>query len=101
VNARRLVIAVILCICVGAPIVEMLDQWDHTLHDGNDTEANLVVVALCVGLALSVARSLAHIRSLSCTRPFYRRPACAAGRFAASWSVNPIPNSRPPTVLRV
>jgi len=26
-----------------------LDTWDNTLSDGNDTEANVVIAALCVG----------------------------------------------------
>jgi len=83
--------------------VETFDQWDQTLQDGTDTEANLVVVALCVGLALSVAEIiLARVRSLSCTHQFSpRRAGCVAARFAASWSLSPIPTSRPPTVLRV
>jgi len=34
----------------------MFDHWDHTLQTGNDTEYTLVVIALCVGLAFSMAR---------------------------------------------
>lgn len=34
----------------------MFDRWDHTIQTGNDTEYALVLVALCVGLACSVAR---------------------------------------------
>src|SRR5262249_51140950 len=59
VGARRVVGAVIVLICLGAPIVEVFDRWDHTAQDGNETEANVVVAALCVGLALSVAQTIA------------------------------------------
>jgi hypothetical protein len=58
VRAKRLIVAVILVISIGAPIVEMFDQWDRTLEDGNDTEATMVVAALCVGLALLVATAI-------------------------------------------
>jgi len=38
-----------LAICLVCPLVEMFDQWDHTLQTGNDTEYLLVLLALCVG----------------------------------------------------
>ena len=53
-SVRRFLGVIVLALCVGGPIVEAFDQWDHTLLDGNDTEANLVIVALCIGLAFSV-----------------------------------------------
>ena len=60
---RRLAIAAVLAVCLGGPVIEMFDDWDHTYQDGNDTETNVVVVALCVGVALAVAgRLLAHLR---------------------------------------
>ena len=34
----------------------MFDQWDNTIQTGNDTEYTLVVLALCVGAAYSLAR---------------------------------------------
>src|ERR1700732_2510589 len=66
VSLRRFAAGVILTICIGAPILEMFDQWDRTLEDGNDTEFNLVVVALCVGVGFSVAGALvARVRASS------------------------------------
>ena len=35
-------------------MIELFDQWDHTLQTGNDTEYTLVVLALCVGFAFSM-----------------------------------------------
>jgi len=66
VGIRRLVGIAIVVICIGVPLIESVDTWDHTLSDGNDTEANVVLVALCVGLALSTAVRLVvtSIRSL-------------------------------------
>ena len=102
VTFKRFAIAIILAICIGGPIVEMFDSWDHTLQDGNDTEANVVVVALCVGLALSVATTvvIARIRALAATsrprtdvrRPVHRTPYLAAV---------PTPTLSPPTPLPV
>ena len=55
---RRLAAAAIVAICIGGPIVEVLDRWDHTIQDGNDTEANVVIAAVCVGVAFAVRRTL-------------------------------------------
>ena len=53
--------AVIVAICIGVPAVEAFDRWDQTLADGNDTEANVVVAALCVGLALSAVHTSVNL----------------------------------------
>ena len=49
-------IAIVLLTCLVCPLVEMFDNWDHTLQTGNDTEYALVALALCVGVAYSFAR---------------------------------------------
>jgi hypothetical protein len=101
VSLRRFAAGVILSICIGAPVLEMFDQWDRTLQDGNDTEINLVVVALCVGVAFAVGGAIiARVRS-SAHAPagFILIPQsviAALPTFAA-----PIPNSSPPTALRI
>ena len=53
-SLRRFAVAAILAICIGGPIVEMFDQWDHSLQDGNDTETNVVVAGLCIGVAMAI-----------------------------------------------
>jgi len=98
---RRLIGVVILALCVGGPIVEAFDRWDNTLQDGYDTEANVVVVALCVGLALSVsAIALTWFRSASSVSCGYRpdpdRPCLASGVRSG-----PLPTGSPPTPLRI
>ena len=45
-----------LLIALVCPLIDMFDTWDHALQTGNETEYNLVVLALCVGLGVSVAR---------------------------------------------
>ena len=98
---RRLAIAAILAVILGASVAEMFDQWDHTYQDGNDTEANVVIVALCVGVALSVAGvAFARIRALSSASRPHLFP-CRPDRVTASVLYRPIPTSSPPTVLRV
>jgi hypothetical protein len=102
VSVRRLAIAVIVAICLGAPVVEMFDQWDHTLQDGNDTEADLVVAALCVGVALSVAGIIvARIRALSSSHSVEHHSFTAPNRFTPRAFVRLIPTGSPPTPLRI
>ena len=101
VRTRHLVIAAIIAICIGAPIVEMFDRWDDTLQTDNDTEANIVIVALCVGLALSVTGLIvAKLGDLS-ARARQRSPISRPLRIPLSSLASPTPNCRPPTVLRV
>jgi hypothetical protein len=79
----------------------MFDQWDRTLDDGNDTEINLVVVALCVGVSFSVAGALiARLRASANRRG---RGALTSQSILTTLLTfaTPIPNSRPPTPLRV
>jgi hypothetical protein len=56
VRASRIIATVILVTCLVCPLVELFDNWDHTVQTGNDTEYALVVLALCVGVAYSFAR---------------------------------------------
>jgi hypothetical protein len=102
VPARRLFAALLLAICVGAPVLEMFDRWDHTLQDGNDTESNLVVVVLCVGAGLIAATAL--LRRV--------RPSWTRGYVYLSITLPPIPYaehrpllgfdaSSPPLALRI
>ncbi len=100
-SLRRFATGIILAICIGAPVLETFDQWDRTLQDGNDTEINLVVVALCVGVAFAVAgATIASVRS----------SAAAPGGFVLIpesfitplvTSAAPSPNSSPPAALRI
>ena len=52
----RTLVGLVLAICFVCPIVEMFDQWDHTIQTGSDTEYALVVLALCIGVAYLLAR---------------------------------------------
>ena len=101
VRGRRLIRALILIVCIGAPLVEAFDRWDDTLRDGNDTEANLVIAALCVGLALSVVGTVvARIRLLSSrSNSRVACPTCAA--VARVRPALAIPTSSPPLALRI
>ncbi len=100
-GVRRFATGIILAICIGAPILEMFDRWDHTLQDGNDTESNLVVVALCVGVAFSVAGSLfARVHASAGSRRHSVRTLVSTLTTRLTVAA-PIPNSRPPTPLRV
>ena len=96
--------SLILLICLLCPIVEMFDRWDHTPQNGSDTEYTFVVLALCAGAALAVARivfsaplldSAVELVSKSCLR----NSLASGGR--GSFFVVPIPLSPPPLALRI
>ena len=99
---RRLFIAAIIAIALGAPIAEMFDRWDQTMKDGNDTEINVVVAALCIGIAFAIGTAVVaeRIRALAST---------SAGRVAATRLpvqdfasiLLPVPTGSPPAILRV
>src|SRR5260370_30584808 len=55
-RASRIIATVILVTCVVCPLVELFDNWDHTVQTVSDTEYALVVLALCVGVVYSFAR---------------------------------------------
>jgi len=100
--ARRLLIATIIAISLGAPVVDMFDRWDQTMKDGNDTEANVVVAALCIGVAVAIGTVViaSRIRALSST-PAGRVIATRVTVHDVASLLAPLPASSPPTVLRV
>ena len=101
VSVQRLIRALILTVCLGAPLVEAFDRWDDTLRDGNDTEANLVIAALCVGFALSVVGAVvAWIRSVS-SRSNLGVACSTRAAVARMMPALPIPTSSPPLALRI
>ena len=96
---RRFAIAAILAICIGAPLVELCDSWDQT---ANDTEANVLVPALCVGVVLAIGRIVvvACIRALASNSRGFTVTVQSAWLIFTALTV-PIPTGRPPTPLRV
>ena len=102
VAIRRLAVAAILAICIGAPIVEIFDQWDHTFQDGNDTEANVVIAALCIGVAVAIGTVvvIARIRALASNSRLYAN-APQVVPYAATCLASLLPASSPPTPLRL
>ncbi len=62
----RITAALVLLTCLICPLLETFDSWDDTIQTGNDTEYTLVVLALCMGVAYSVARFTRQSASLLC-----------------------------------
>lgn len=58
---QRGVVTLVLAICIVCPLVEMFDQWDHTIQTGQDTEYAFVVLALCAGALLTFARAMLRL----------------------------------------
>jgi hypothetical protein len=80
----------------------MFDQWDRTLLDGNDTEANVAVAALCIGIAFAIGTIVivTRIRVVSSSsRVLTLAPAAIC--FPATPSARPIPTDSPPLPLRI
>ena len=104
VSVRRLLAAAIVVICIGVPLVESFDTWDQPGQGANDTEANVVFAALCVGLALTAGTAIVIARgeSLAVDRRFRLTLPSSAGRFAAFCPAAPRPTVSPPlTALRI
>jgi len=79
----------------------MFDRWDQTLRDGNDTETNVVIAALCIGIAISVAAVIrARIRAL-CSSLESCALYISALHVCPPLLATPVPTARPPTPLRV
>lgn len=102
VRIRQFVAGIVVTICVGVPLVEAFDRWDHTLQDGNDTEANVVIATLCFGLAFSVAARIIVGRPRALPMNYRVQvngtsSACAAPAPLAS----PVPTVSPPIPLRI
>ena len=55
-NVTHVIVAIVLLTCFVCPLVELFDQWDHTLQTGNDTEYTLVLFALCIGIVFTLIR---------------------------------------------
>jgi hypothetical protein len=102
VTLRRFAVAAILAICIGGPIVEMFDQWDHSLQDGNDTEANVVVAALCIGVAMAIG-TIVVVTRIRALASISRRQTGEARvlSFAVMLLTCPTPTTSPPAPLRV
>jgi hypothetical protein len=94
----------VLAICFVCPVVEMFDQWDHTVETGNDTEYALVVVALCVGTAYALARAFLMIAGRLLSKNTYgseNAALCFSGCLLTSVERTAISTSPPITTLRI
>ena len=76
----------------------MFDQWDHTLQDGNDTEANFVIAALCIGVAVAIGTAvvIARIRALASNARLYAKAPHVASHAARWLDVPESPEAVPP-----
>jgi len=100
--SRRLVIAAVIAIALGAPIAELFDSWDETLQAGSDTEANAAVVALCIGVAFAIGTIVIvnRIQALA-SASVSRVPVQPAAALAIASFLRAAPTVSPPAILRV
>jgi hypothetical protein len=85
-RTSRIVVAMALLVCLVCPVLEMFDHWDHTIQTGQDTEYNLVVLALCVGVGYSFARFIFGF-SLSRSGKELVSTLCLESLFFVTWAV--------------
>jgi hypothetical protein len=102
VRVRHLLGAIVVALCVMAPIAEAFDSWDRTLQDGNDTEANVVVAAVCVGIVLTIAAPIV-IGRLRALAPFAGIDPAPFASHSCSNTPRPLPApaTSPPIPLRI
>ena len=103
-RASQAIITLVLITCLVCPLVELFDRWDHTMQTGNDTEYGLVVLALCIGAAYSLARFILK-------QPLFKSVREAISNLGArklrpfglrfSFFVSPIPLTPPGLALRI
>jgi hypothetical protein len=77
----------------------MVDRWDRTAETGNETEVNVLVAALCVGLAFITAGALMP----GCVKlSQHRLVQTPHDDRLSDWPLAPpLPSSSPPIPLRV
>ena len=100
-SARRWLVAAILAVCLGGPIAESFDWWDQAQPVGDDTETNLVVVALSVGLAISVAAIVVQWFASFVSQPLSRRWVSDASAVLVMAPPRPGHGSLPRSPLRI
>ena len=52
----KIVVALALLVFVACIVIDQFDDWDRAFQTGNETEYNLIVLVLCVGVGVSLAR---------------------------------------------
>src|SRR5438034_11519587 len=79
-------IVFILVVCLVCPLVELFDHWDHTIQTGNDTEYTLVILALCAGVAYSLARFIVKPAPLGIVAKEIGRASCRERWCIVGWA---------------
>ena len=100
-SARRLAIAFVLAICLGAPTVELFDTWDAPSARGSDTELSALIVALCVGAAFAARLLVAKLCRPQMSNRTRLDVASARVGLVSYLGAVPVPCIRPPTLLRI
>ena len=103
-RVSRIIATVILITCLVCPLIEMFDNWDHTIQTGNDTEYALVVLALCAGVAYSFARFIFKSALLGFVAKSVFAPCAQKSFFSAPSSFPSLlfdATSSPPLALRI
>ena len=103
-RTSQITVTIVLLTCLICPLVEMFDDWDHTVQTGNDIEYTLVLLALCVGVAYSFARFIFKTALLGFVAKSVFASDALKSLFSAPCSFTLLlfdPTSSPPLSLRI
>ena len=50
--------------CVVCPLMQAFDRWDHEVQTGHDSESTFVIIALCIGAVVVVARAVILVKAV-------------------------------------
>jgi len=101
--SKVFVIAILLT-CIICAMAETLDRWDNSFQTGDETESSVLLLALCLGSALLLARHfLAIARHGTCATalPQARSLALSCLLLIAFIAVSGIFAGPPVTALRI
>lgn len=103
-RASQMTVALVLLTVLVCPLVEMFDDWDHTVQTGSDTEYTLVVLGLCIGVTYTFARFVLKFPLLKSPSGLFSNLRAGEHRSSlgpGSFSVILIPISPPALALRI
>ena len=98
------VVVLLLVTCLVCPVMQTFDRWDHELQTGQDTEAAMVVVALCLAVTFALVQALLRISPAlwSVTHKITCSALTYSFQFLAGAATGVlIFSSPPPTTLRI
>ena len=102
VRERLIQVALVFLILVSlcGPVFEMFDHWDKFLQGGSDIVLTLLALGICLGLVLSLFRSIVDALFVSAQRLAIQFAHIAIA-YARDFLPTPASFQSPPSALRI